>query len=421
LRKVIIVCHHFVPYTPAVGGVARVWYLADYLARHDFAVVVVASDGHDFGTLGFPELAPGVRVIYVPDRVKRIMQRQVSVLRTAAAPGNFRSKLLHGLRKVAEKFAFPDFAVFALPGYYRALKKEFRSGDVAALLVSAPAHSLMLLLPAFAGSKRNGTRLFADYRDGWNAGGIFAAKSWLRGALARRLEGLVCRKVDHALFATKAMQANTETLFPVLRAQDKSLTVMNGYPASALQEEADAAPVAASGRFSIGYFGVANDQPGSYRNIAPILAALAELKVRGVDFILEMYGDVRVAHTDLAAHDFVVLQGSVSHHEALARMRRMDCLLMYHMEREGAQEVVTGKFFDYVAARRPILCVSPREMEGARMVEAGGFGRVADFEDAEDIRAAFLDIFHGAFVLNTAKSTEYSREAQYSKLLPLLN
>ena len=383
----------------------------------------MASDGHDFGTLGFPELAPGVRVIYVPDRVKRIMQRQVSVLRTAAAPGNFRSKLLHGLRKVAEKFAFPDFAVFALPGYYRALKKEFRSGDVAALLVSAPAHSLMLLLPAFAGSKRNGTLLFADYRDGWNAGGIFAAKSWLRGALARRLEGLVCRKVDHALFATKAMQANTETLFPVLRAPGKSLTVMNGYPASALQAEVegDAVPVAASGTFTIGYFGVANDQPGSYRNIAPILAALAELKARGVDFVLEMYGDVRVAHTDLAAHDFVVLQGSVSHHEALARMRRMDCLLMYHMEREGAQEVVTGKFFDYVAARRPILCVSPREMEGARMVAAGGFGKVADFENAEDIRAAFLDIYHGAFVLNSEKSAEYSREAQYSKLLPLLN
>lgn len=381
----------------------------------------MTSDGHDFGNLGFPELAPNVRVIYVPDRVKRLMQRQVSVLRAAATPGNFRSKLVHVLRNVAAKFAFPDFAVFALPGYYRELKKLFRTGDVSALLVSAPSHSLMLLLPAFAGSQKNGTRLFADYRDGWNAGGIFAAKNWLSGVLARQLEGLVCRKVDHALFATKAMQENTQAMFSVLREQDKSVTVMNGYPASALRESTYEAPVAAPGTFIIGYFGVANDQPGSYRNIAPILAAIADLKTQGVDFVLEMYGDIRLSLTDLASYDFVVVHGSVSHHEALARMRHMDCLLMYHMERQGAQEVVTGKFFDYVAAKRPILCISPREMEGARMVEAGGFGKVADFESADDIRTAFLDIYHGTFVLNTEKTAEYSREAQYSKIMPLLN
>jgi len=102
-------------------------------------------------------------------------------------------------------------------------------------------------------------------------------------------------------------------------------------------------------------------------------------------------------------------------------MGSMDCLLMYHMEREGAHEVITGKFFDYVAARRPILCISPLDMEGARIVEGGRFGVVADFEDVEKICNSFSEIYYGKFIMDTAASDNFSRESQYSKLLPLLS
>lgn len=37
----------------------------------------------------------------------------------------------------------------------------------------------------------------------------------------------------------------------------------------------------------------------------------------------------------------VSLMGSVPHSEALAHMKNMNCLLMYHVERLGAREVVT--------------------------------------------------------------------------------
>lgn len=419
MKKIVLVCHHFVPYTPAVGGVARVWYLADYLARQGYEVLVVSSDGYDFGNLGFPELPPSVRVIYVSDPVKKIMQRHVSTLRTDSSVGGYRRKVMHVLKKFASILAFPDFAVFALPAYCIELNRILRRESELAVIISAPSHSLLLLAALF-GKRSVKVKFIADYRDGWNVRGIFSRKGLLGRWLSRYLETTVFKSVDHVLFASNSMRTSTEELFPILEREGKAVTVMNGYP-ERLSREIVALDHESPASFRVGHFGVVNDLVDSYRNIEPLLKVFALLRSRGLDFSLELYGDIRLSRTDLSAYDFVHVKGSASHEDALAIMRDMDCLLMYHMEREGAREVVTGKFFDYVSAHRPILCVSPLDMEGALMVKAGRFGEVADFEDVEKICSAFSRIYDGSFVLDAAESVNFSRESQYSKILPLLN
>lgn len=420
MKKIVLVCHHFIPYTPAVGGVARIWYLADYLSRRGYEVVVVSSDGHDFGNLGFPELSELVTVVYVSDPVKRIMQRQVSVLRSEISVGGYRRRVILSLKKLASMLAFPDFAVFALPAYYIEMKKILREESDVAVIISAPSHSLLLLAVLF-GKQRRGVKFIADYRDGWNVRGVFSRKGFFSRWLSRILEKAVCNSVDHALFAANSMRLSTEVLFPVLEREGKSVTVMNGYPERVYRETDKNIDECPSVGFKIGHFGIVNDQLDSYRNIEPVLKALAILRRRGFDFSLELYGDARISRIDISSYDFVSLKGSVSHEEALSIMGGMGCLLMYHMEREGAREVVTGKFFDYVSSRRPILCVSPLDMEGALMVESGRFGKIADFEDVEQICSAFSEIYNGDFVIDAIGAANFGRESQYSKILPLLN
>lgn len=324
------------------------------------------------------------------------------------------------LKKLASALAFPDFAVFALPAYYKKINEVLKSESVTAMLVSAPSHSLLLLTVLLSKRRASGVKFIADYRDGWNARRIFARKGFFSGWLSRCLEGAVFKSVNNALFATNSMRSKTEALFPELALGGKSVTVMNGYPEKFSQGEHDFKAERSSNKFRIGYFGVVNDQVGNYRNIEPVLTALNILRERGFDFSLELYGDVRISKIDFSTYDFIRVKGSVSHAEALSIMRGMDCLLMYHVEREGAREVITGKFFDYVSARRPILCVSPLDMEGAVMVENGQFGRVADFDDIEKICQAFSDIYNGIFVMDAEGSFCFSRESQYSKILPLL-
>ena len=98
-------------------------------------------------------------------------------------------------------------------------------------------------------------------------------------------------------------------------------------------------------------------------------------------------------------------------------MREMDCLLMYHLEREGCQEVITGKFFDYVSARVPIFCLSPLEMEGAQLIAAHDLGICADYDEFDQVRNAFRALYEGRFVIGEGDVQMFSREAQYSKAM----
>jgi len=87
MNSIVVVCQHFVPYTPAVGGVARVWYLIDFLSRNGFKVYVVTSDGANYGALGFPEFSGDVEVIYLRDPVKKLYKVVSSNLLRAGSEG----------------------------------------------------------------------------------------------------------------------------------------------------------------------------------------------------------------------------------------------------------------------------------------------------------------------------------------------
>lgn len=397
------------------------WYLANYLAKNDCEITIVTSNGFNFGNLGFPDLPSNVRVVYVNDPVKKAMQKRVSALRSDSPPSGLKSRSILMAKKVSSFFAFPDYAIFALPSYYIALKKILDGNPGSTLIVSAPSHSLFLLFVLLSRYRGRGVKLVADYRDGWNATAIFAKDGFCKERLSLFLELSVCRIADSILFATNSMRENTQKLFATVDIFAKSHVVMNGYPEKFFNSGSSLSKRDSTKKFRIGYFGVANDQLKSYRNIEPILVFLKNLMSQGFNFVLELYGDIRISRIDLLKYDFVELKGNVSHSEAIRIMRELDCLLMYHLERKGASEVITGKFFDYVCACRPILCVSPLDMEGALMVKNGGFGRVADFEDQDQIFKAFSEIYCGEVMVDPMVATAFSRESQYAKILPLLN
>jgi len=78
----------------------------------------------------------------------------------------------------------------------------------------------------------------------------------------------------------------------------------------------------------------------------------------------------------------------VSHAEALALQRDSDVLLLLVPEAAGrGGHVLTGKVFEYLAARRPILAAVPPGGEAARLIERTGAGTVVAADDVEGLTA----------------------------------
>ena len=80
--------------------------------------------------------------------------------------------------------------------------------------------------------------------------------------------------------------------------------------------------------------------------------------------------------------------------------------------------MITGKFFDYIKARRPILCFSPEDTEAARLVKQWQVGEWLDSQVPERASQALCSLRPRDYpaLLDDELVSSFSRNGQYKKL-----
>jgi glycosyltransferase involved in cell wall biosynthesis len=81
------------------------------------------------------------------------------------------------------------------------------------------------------------------------------------------------------------------------------------------------------------------------------------------------------------------------HAQAIASQRNSEALLLLipHSAGRGA-DVTSGKIYEYLAARRPILAAAPPQGAAAELVREAGAGLVVAPDDSEAISAALSEL-----------------------------
>jgi len=413
-RKALIVCQYFVPYAASVGGVARVVHLARYLKDQGCEVSVLTSDGADFGDLGLGDLLTGLGVTYLRDPLKRSVQN--SLMRIGHHPADSASVWLSRLRvvkRVVSSLVIPDLGLFMVPKYYRAAAALIESRGIDTLIVSTPPHSMQLVGGLLKRKFDDRIDLVVDYRDSWNGSAIFSPKSALTSMISRKLERFSLKRADLITFASQPMLAKLNRLFPDLRLESKGLLMMNGYagrpcPVRGASESAD---------LRIGYFGMADDDEQGYRNVEPLLRAIAGAMKSGITIRLCFYGSLRLSRIKIKDFPFVEVNASVAHDDVFNVMQGMHYLLILHTDPASSDEVITGKFFDYIKARRPILCFSPESTEAARLVKRWQVGEWLDSEWPERASQALSSLRPRDYpaLLDDELVSSFARDGQYRK------
>jgi glycosyltransferase involved in cell wall biosynthesis len=110
----------------------------------------------------------------------------------------------------------------------------------------------------------------------------------------------------------------------------------------------------------------------------------------------------------------------IPHNEVIAKQMESQVLLLLINQVENAQYFLTGKLFEYLAARRPILCIGPPDGDAAEIIKETGAGEVVDFRDKAALKKA-LSKYYAAYknrnlVVNTSGAEKYSRQALTKKL-----
>jgi len=420
-----MVCEKFPPFN--VSGSARPFYFAKYLPEFGYAPRVIAStvlgsDDRDEALL--LELSPEVRV----SRTPRLLSPLVARLRgrskrpkppaprgpaqaSGGQPRSLRSALL-GLGWWSH-WELDWSALATLAGWLGARLTPpdliWGSGPHFRNFVVAYRLSVWLHKP-----------LVVDLRDPWTYGSLWSPKT---GAIARAERAWAARVLGHAARVVFTSPLTLEAMherFPTLDRR-RLVVLTNGF------DEAKVTPArdVPEDKCLFRYVGMLNER----RHPDPLILAFAQAckdPAFRSSTVLEFIGNAggHEAKVALAPGCDVRFRGHVSRAESLRYIFGSDVNVLLQTIKDG-QDVVSGKAFDYLHARKPILAVVDEAGGDAWLVRETRAGQIARFDDVEAISSAMTELWRafrsGARELSLANVSQYSRRGLAQQLAALFD
>ena len=408
MNKVLMICYAFPPM--GGSGVQRSLKFAKYLPENGWQPLVVAGEGSGGGgdserdeslLAEFPPegllhratvldpLRP-LRRLWVGDPVSN----QTSPARPHAGDGMM-VRFLRLVRRLWQTWAYiPDErAGWLVPALYRAIWTT-RHHEIDVVYSSSDPYTAHLV--AYLTSRVAAKPWVADFRDPWTQ---YAAHYTDRGPTRRRidefLERLFVSKADRVITATDGIQRLLLT--PCGHAGlGPMTTITNGF------DEDDFSQVApdADKTFTLVYTGrfhsAQNESTAFLRAVRMLLdehpGMAGAFKVR---FAGSFGARCDRLVGQLALDGTVERLGYLPHREALRHLLQASALLLTIGAAPGSEAIQTGKVFEYLAARKPILAVVP-EGAAAELIRETNSGVVVPPDDVVAIKNALYD-FHSRY------------------------
>ena len=293
-------------------------------------------------------------------------------------------RVFHRARLFPRRLLIPDedvsWALTAVPAIARLVKRE----QIDVLVTTSPPNSVHLI--GAAAKRLTGVRWLADVRDSIVANHDRRIDN-LAVRLKERTQGMVARHLARRADAIVTVTEQIANEMLELAPRGKVRTIANG---ADFDDVADLCYRPAP-RFRITHTGSFFGK----RDPRPFLTALSA--VEG-DLVARFVGDFRRADLHwLHAREMerkVELIPFVSRRRSLELQRDSELLLLL-LPDVGARgrDVPSGKLYEYLAARRPILAAVPPDGSAARLIHEAGAGVVVAPDDVEAQRQA-LQTYH---------------------------
>ncbi len=390
--KVLLVTMYFPP--AGGGGVQRSLKLAQYLPALGIETHVLAPDDpkwvHRDPELRIPTQAWIHRARYLGPRARKPAEE------LRAADGLERALLQ--AQVTARRLLVPDASVTwnltAIPAAIRIARRE----GIDAVITTSPPGSVHFVGAAV--QKATGARWLADLRDPIVANQHRRSDSTAtraRQAANEQVARLVARRADAVSCVSEAIAEEVRGL----GARGAVRVVANGSDF----DDFEGLEYTPEPRFTITHAGSFFGR----RDPRPFLQAFAD---SGIDGIARFVGDFRSSDREWAGSlglgDRLELVPYAPRAESLRLQRDSDALLLLVPDADGrGKGVLSGKVFEYLAARRPILAVVPTDGAAAELVREARAGMVVAPDDVNGIKVA-LEVLHANFVDGGLPDTELS-------------
>jgi hypothetical protein len=430
LKNILIISYYW---PPAGGsGVQRWLKFVKYFRKYGYEPIVYTPENPEYmaqdpGLLS--EIPSGTtiirRKILEPYNLYKILtgKRGESI-----KPGFIAQEAKGGKGKFTEKLSLfirsnvfiPDPKCFWIRPSIRFLNRYLAENPVDAIISTGPPHSMHMIAKALA--KRRNIRWIADFRDPWTKMYTFKYmnNTFLTTFLHKRMERNVVRSADAVVVVTNLMRDEFLELGP-----RRIEVITNGYDASDFENLLEKVEE----KFTITYTGLFVKD----RNPSVLWRILGEM-IREVPGFGEDLSIRIIGHTDNsvwqeisenALDNYLVNMDYMPHNEVVKWQQRARVLLLAGGQEPEAKGILTGKFFEYLAARRPILSFGPigGDMDVAlKECEAGAMFDYSDYAGAKAWIEREYELYKkGEIYIPSGKIENYSREGLCRRMSALLD
>lgn len=428
MKKVLVITYYWPPSGGA--GVQRWLKFVKYLRQYGWEpVVFTVADGE------FPErddsllkdIPEGIEIIREPIKEPYLLYKlfigrgRKEKIHAGFLTEKKKSSLLQNIAVwIRGNFFIPDARMLWIKPSVNNLHKWLGQNKVDALVSTGPPHSCHLI--ALRLKKLTGIPWLADFRDPWTKIDYYKDLKLTARADRKhhRLEREVISNADAVVTVGKTMQEE----FAALVSRDIDC-ITNGYDDEDITKE----NVVPDKEFSIAHVGTMVKT----RNPVALWQALSELLKEEPEFknylLLKLVGKVDVTVQESLKQygliNNVKFIDYLSHEDVVKVQRQSQILLLVINRTHNAKGVLTGKLFEYMAARRPVICIGPVDGDAAEIINETQCGKTVDYDDVNSLKKIvneyYMQYMHHKLNASSVNIEKYSRKILTEKLSQVLN
>lgn len=415
----------------------RVITLGKHLQDAGHSVYILGAKGYFVSDFGLNSTVNSLNIIYLDDFLQKYYTKkaisniqgkdnEVSSLGSSRRKINWIKKSKDFIIDIIKKIAIPDMAVFFLPKFIFYSIKLIRDHNIDVFIISSPPHSSQIATLFVKKFSRRKLEIIVDYRDGWNTFEIFKPKCKLGQIFSKYLERKILMSCDQFLYQSSKVLVDVVAEFHLNGLiESKSTLVRNGFTdifsTNEQHSKQEETFLENNRAIQLGYFGGIDFNNGSWRNPSKYLDAFDSV---GIQFQLTIYGQPYCLSTVPTYKNINIMhKGLVDLPLAKQAMSGFDALFVFHSSDTGSDEVIPGKFYEYIQACRPIVVCGPPLMECGILVEEYNFGIFIRSNSSQSevnrlIRCLLdRDRYMGFVSSLKSKGHEFSRSYQYNKII----
>ena len=419
MRKVLVITYYW---PPAGGpGVQRWLKFVKYLRDFDIEPVLYIPENPDYPLIDntFLKEIPNDLIIYKhpikePYRLASIFSskktKRISSGIIQSNNQSFTEKIFLWIRG---NLFIPDARKFWIKPSVNYLKGVLEKEGIDTIITTGPPHSVHLI--GYYLKQTKAVNWIADFRDPWTTIGYHKKLKLTSSSEKKhkRLESTVLNSADKIIVTS----ATTKREFQHITNQPIQV-ITNGFDSNvSMNQNLDE-------KFTISHIGsmlTGRNPTKLWQVLSELLKQNSEFKnALQLQFIGVISNDVLQSLNDLGLQNHIEVIGYVSHEKALEYQKVSQILLLVEIDSQETIGIIPGKLFEYMAAKRPILGVGPKNWEVADIVTSTKSGCIFEHSDDIALKNVLLDWFaqfqKGELSVSSKNIEEYSRRELTRKL-----